>query len=950
MAISQEDNEFLLMEFIPEFRSRISWLFARKEIGGVFPVFLVLYSHRRKLPLPFVDYDDMEYERGNDELQDRLYDAADAFVGGSDEAYGKLVSLDDYLDTLSRKMFMECYPALVRNTLRLTDLAEGTAMMPNYRIAYTIAKILREHGCESVYTMMSGVGQFSAACKGLDFVGAEPSAPAILISEVMDDAYGIRKSKYRNINPLEKWPRKISDAVICNLPVDAEFFNEYRFQMEWQFNKDLESFFNRSLDSRRARKVVAGIIHFNLANYGEFDSLRKRLCEEGVLETVIALPEKIFREAEVPTYIVVLDMEGGRSEATFIRATESMKRQSPLYGDEYDVREAARENDRITVPYSEMEKVDWVFNPAVYLQNAECREGMELVRLGDLVTVPKLGLSKGGRNIPWSFFSERFEKVAAGVTPEASVDDHDNLCVEGPSLLVSLTEGRRNTDQKLRCAICKENGRYSVHPFTMIFQPDPDRISLEYLALALMQDPTFVRYYKDIQAYYVDDIRYKSMLARKIPVLTDLSEQRKAVADALGRADMADHIYNVILAGAGSKAGRLGSILAKNGLNVQAVSDSVEGAGGLEELLRNGTGKNVPVSRRIDAVIFSTDIRLSQGGKNDNYEGLDAVIDLQLLFDREGVSFFAFSDSSLDDICLTGLFSSRRMRHLRSGHFYCNPEGGGLSAALCPALREELDARNSILPRIRTRYREAFEAAEWLDSAYPDKEIHSADILSDFLVASETGSVDTNRKISDLRNVAHRIIEILRECRAVPTDLDNGAVPHLLYDGKYSNDRAGKTYTQRVGIMPRHLSASLVSLIEIGNVGTHTYKENPRLSKIMMDALLEFVVWFHSNRELFAKRLSGYWSEGNKNEEIFVDIVGKAECHVDNGRTYWLCAGIHLFVDKKAKPALKEGDRVIIRCIKNDTTNPAIPGVDKIAFPRSAKFPDGYVIEADSVK
>ena len=484
-----------------------------------------------------------------------------------------------------------------------------------------------------------------------------------------------------------------------------------------------------------------------------------------------------------------------------------------------------------------------------------------------------------------------------------------------------------------------------MHLFSVILQPDPDRISLEYLALALMQDPTFVRYYKDIQSYYVDDIRHNSLLSRKIPILTDLAEQRKAVAEALGRADMADHIYNVILTGAGKRAGKLNNILAGSGLSVQAVTDYVEGKGGLEELLRSGTGKDVPVSRKIDAVVCCADVALSADGCSGRYEGLDAVIDLQLLYGREGVSFFVFSDRSMDDICAAGVFSPRRLRHLQSGHFFRSPEEVGLSAALCPALREELDARNSVLPRIRTKYREAFEAAEWLDSAYPEMDIHSVDILSDFLVASETESGDTSRKISDLRNVAHRIIEILRECRAVPTDLDNGAVPHLLYDGQYSNGKNGRTFTQRVSIMPKSLSSSLVSLIEIGNVGTHTYKSNPRLSKIMMDTLLEFVVWFHSNREQFSGKLSGYWSDGNDYETRYDEIVGRAECHVENGKKYWLCNGIRLYVDRKSR--IKEGDRVVIREMKECTMEPKIDGVEWMAFPKSDRNRDGYVIEED---
>lgn len=950
MEISKEDREYLFDEFEHKFIKKIDWLFERENIDGVFPILLVMYSYKKRLGIDFTQDGIEGYERGKDDILDGLYDASSAFFGGDETGFRRLVDINDCLHSITKKMFDWYYPFLVDKVLsRPGTLSsgplDGNALMPNMRIARTIANVLKEHGCESVYTLFSGIGVYSRAFKGLQFTGAEPYAPAILISRVLNDAHHIRSSKYLNVNPLDSWPRKGYDAIVSNIPVDVDFFEERRFHMfSKKYDEMQVAFFRKVLDKGKAKKVVAGLISFDVANYGEYDNIRKEICDRGLLESVMALPEEIFGNA-AKTYIVVLDMAGGRDSATFMDATQSLRRQLSLYSD-YDVRDSVKDGEKTTVAYSVMEKANWSFNPAVYIQNAECTEGLELVRLGDLVSIPK-GRVKGRRTVSKAFFSERFAKVALGTTPVDVSNNYDEIPIEGPSLMMALTAGTRSSDLKLHCAICKDTGQYATESFVSVLQPDPNKISLEYLALALMNDKSFTDYYKKIQAYYVDGVRSSHLLERRIPILTDLAAQKKAASAAIGHADMVDTLYNVLLAGSGKSVSKMKNTLSKFGCCVLKTAEHVEGNGGVEDLLESSRKAGVPVSKRIDAVVFNADIALGSGNDDQPYLGLDAMIDLQLVYGKE-IPFYAFSTGGIEDIREAGIISGRRLKYFEKGHLFKNEEGD-LPTLLVSSLREELESFTSIDTKIRSQYREAFEAAEWLDAAYPESDIHSVEVISDFLLATTRPGEDTTRKISDMRIVAHRIIEILRKCRAVPTELDNGAVPKLLYYNKFKNDAKGVIYVQRVEIMPKTLSASLISLVDIGNEGAHTFSSRPNLAMSMAQILMEFIQWFYAKRDTFSGELSGYWTDGNDYETHWDEIVGIAKCKLIGGENIWFCNDIHLFVhrSKKKRTNIREGDRIVIRKRQKQTKDELIrEGLNWIAYPKdNGQNTDGYTIE-----
>ena len=943
--MTQKEKEFIIFDFGTIFQERIAWLFERRNIDGLFPVFFILYSYKHGLPVSF-DGGGLNYCSGKDALQDRLHDASLMAFGGDKSQFAGLSELQGLLVTIKKRLFDEAYCYLLDRALGHTDLVAGTQMQPNSRIATTIANILKEGGCQTVFGAYSGIGIYALACKNLKYTGAEPYAPANLIAEVLCDAFNVNKAHFLTENPLEKWPRRKYDAVIGNLPVDADFFNIYRANVFLHhFNQLQETFVRKLIERKTARKMAALLIHFEFANYGSYDETRRRICEKGMLKTVIALPEDIFRDAYVPSYLLILDMEGGRNDAEFINAKWSNRRQTAFLhtflANKFDVRECVKDNERTTVSYNDIARASWSFNPSVYIQNAECREGQELVRLGDLVRFSCGRMTKGERYISYDALSDSFSRVAAGITPAAPTHDENQL-VEGPCILVALTRGSRREEQRIQCGICREFGTYSVTFFLAVLKPDIEKILPEYLVLALMSDPSFARYFKDIQEYYTDDVRSSHILERRIPILVDLADQKKAIMDALERSDMAEMTYNIVIAGAGEELGRYRNEFAKYGCNILASVDTVEGPEGLENLLIKMAGKNVPISQKADAVVSVSDIPLRESAKEEPFSGLDAVLDLQLLYGSLGLKFFVSSKHSLEAIHDAGIISSRRLKTLTEGHFFMTSKDGRPSNALAVSLREELDRAMTPESRIRSRHQTAFEAATWIDSHYSVKDIRTSETLSDFLMAAEEGA-DSSRNLSELRNVAHRIIEILKECRAVPP-IDNGAIPHFLYDRKYENKKDGKTYIQDVSIMRRSLASSLISLIDIGNEGTHSFRTSANLGSAMLQTLLEFVTWFYEKREDFSTVLTNYWHLDSKYERNWEETSGPATVRMVAGKPFWTCREIHLYVPQDSD--LQEGDLVTVRRRMEDNSSVKVPGVKYFAYPKGFKNtnPDGYVV------
>lgn len=916
--MAQNEIEKMMDSLCDPLIQNSKWLFERQDVEGVFPLFYLFYSYNKGLPtcLDKVRHADKD----EDKLQEKLYNAALGVLGGDPADFSKLENIYQTMKDMGRDRFGNKYIGFLEGTLCRTSLVSGTAPLPNQIIATTIFKILRKKGCENVYVAYSGAGSYVVESRGITYRGAETSAQLNLIAEVLADAYGIESYSFINTDPLTDWPKEKYDAVIGNLPVDVDFFDTARADhFLTEFNNKQDAFIKALLKHSTATKVAALLVHFEFANKADYDETRKAICDRGMLDTVIAMSEDIFTQANVPTYIIILDMKGGRDSATFIDATHFRRGITrTISGNRVDMRFSSKGVRKIIdVSYDRMKDANWAFNPFVYMQGAFCPEGMELVRIGDVAEVV-VGMAKKGQFIEPEHLSRSVKTVLEGISATKRKNAWGNPFtnykpVPPNSILLGLSSGTRRTEQNLVCGMYKGDGPCCTDCFVSVLKPFTEKILPEYLALALLSDPSFAAYYKNIQQYYTDDIRASHLRQRRIPILTDMIEQRKVVEAAKGTADNEETIYNIVLAGTGNNAKDYSELLERVRCKVIRTTAYVEGEGGLEEILAHATKEGVALTKKVDAVVFSTDIRLSASGKEQPFYGLDAVIDLRLKYEPLGIVFYASSNVGDEEIAQVGIISPRRLKPLLDGHFFII-KGGLPDKALAMALRKELDTNNSPGARIRSANRDVFEAADWIDSAYEGGKV--AEVLSDFLIARDFGK-DSSRNLNELRIVAHHIIDILKQWNVVPNEpgLDHGAIPKLIYNRKYDCKATSTTYFYIDDtVMPRTLSSALVSLVEVGNTGSHTFNSDPQLGAGMLNSLMAFVVWIYNGKETLQNRKTQPWFKENKSESVQIGdmpITGPARKETVNGKEIWVCGNVHL----QYNPALKEGDTVTINSI-----------------------------------
>lgn len=919
--------DFKMEETRRAIRDEANWLFSRQNIEGLFPVFYLFYSYKQELPT-WLD-DPSLTDEGPDALQNSLFKASLSVFGGKADSFGKLQGMYARMKKMGRKVFLQEYVRLVEEMICHTSLVGGTAELPNQRIATTICNIFREKGCKSVYTAYSGAGSYVAECQGMSYYGAEPSETFNLIAAVIADAYQIESCSFDNEDPLMSWPRKKYDAIIGNLPVDVDFFDQQRADhLLSGFNEKIDTFVKKLIKSRKATVAAVFLSHFEFANKRDYDETRKKLCDSGMLDTVIALPEDIFSQATVPTYIIVLDMKGGRNEATFIDATKSRKSGShTISSNRIDLRDGKPR--MVTVSYSVIAQANWAFNPFVYLQDAECPEGMELVRLGDLADFVG-NMERSGLYLDPDHLSASTKTILEGMRAAEGKSAWSGACqlVPGHSVLLRLSRGARRQEQNLVCGLYKDSEPCRTDFFVSVLKPHTDKILPEYLALALITDPSFKTYYKNIQQYYTDDIRASHLRERRIPVLTDLIEQRKAVTAASGLAASEDTIYNIVLVGAGDKERSYTRLLDSVKCIVIKTTETVEGDDGLETILEQATKEGVALSKKVDAVVFQTDVNLSAGKEERPFSGMDAIADLRLLYEPKGILFYAASDASVEDIVKEGILSERRLKPFLDGHFFMNKKGLP-DKALSLALRKELEEKGSDEARIRTLQRQAFEAADWIDANFEGNEV--SEVLSDFLIAKEFGK-DSLRKLSTLRTVAHNLIDILKKWNIVPdaSDLDHGAIPHLIYDQKFETKLTTYIYWDDT-VMDKSLSAALIALIEIGNEGTHTFNTNPLLGATMLNTLMAFILWLYKGRDSLPQRKTPWYKE-SLNERIRIDdlpMTGTVKQVTVKGKRIWVCGNVHL--QEPADGDIREGDVVTINRVKPETKFKT-PEINALAF------------------
>ena len=257
---------------------------------------------------------------------------------------------------------------------------------------------------------------------------------------------------------------------------------------------------------------------------------------------------------------------------------------------------------------------------------------------------------------------------------------------------------------------------------------------------------------------------------------------------------------------------------------VEYASDSQS----LKSILPVHFGRDVPVSKRVDAVL--TDLT---DAVNDTNFILLALHDLD-------VRKFYYSEGEYSADCIYDIFAEV----VRSGLVHKDN--------LPTEMRRCLDTQMSPEAKLREEYSDFFSAAARLDGIHPDWRL--SETVGQYLLEG-MAQVDINKIRSFLSDT---ICRFFRDCHVVPYCMDDGAIPSFLADRQYydrkrnlqfkfTGDIAEEEYKKEAWIR-----YSFVALFKLGNTESHSrWASAERINEAALIILMQVIIWLESAYDRF---------------------------------------------------------------------------------------------------
>ena len=909
-------------------------LSTKGEIDELFNALTVLYAAKKGIKLEF---DPSGILLGHDEQVDEtfrvLYRATMA-IKGEEYRFRDVSNLYRIVSALSREEFLAMYPGFIEAVKnKCKALNGGTVALPRFFISKTFGDIVRQHGCKSVFNPFSGAG---GLLMGLDsdvhYHGLEAYGVYSIFSRVIADAYGVENVSFAVGNPLTDWPDAQYDAVVFNLPTDCYFddFENY-LQKSSAYDRLHEDVFNLLLERRTARKLAIGLVRFPFISSYKFKDLRKRLFEEGLLESVICLPEEgVFSDSKIKTAIIVLDFEKKHTTADFYRGEFAVRDNHAAYGTVksggYNLIERTPVY-RKGVGRNPLDFFKWKYIAALYANPIHCQDGEEAMYIDELATVIpiKKPKDKAGLNVSSRCYKGKFFD-ALNARNEYEFKDYnfsESAEVTGPCLLF-----RVHDNGSIQACMIREGEKVVYNSYNVYaLRPKPEKVSLTC--------PEFQHYLTDCMEYNADDrVLDDIVLLGKIPVNPDLGAQKQFINESVKRYLVTQNrTYNIIWASDIWASVKPGSREAKQqeelllvasqfGMKIISTpSTSDELAAALALYVDECTSS----AEKADAVIL--DGKLSSGEKEEEpFDGLDFAIELKDKYAAKRIPFFLFSGASWEEIA-SARIKRRRLEYFKRRYF----QGYSSEAleSLLIKLQDEMGALGSREAEMRKKYAAVFKAAD----RFNDKNVQR--VLTEALdeeFSSELSLRDTEDKFNKLRIIAEGMLQNLAKMDILPT-INFGAQVDFLADGRFDDWQVTlRFYHADKRLMSTTLSSAFRYFRLIVAGGSHTAtsdkvldvvdyvskeSKNSDLYKSALYILMDILLWYEGILDAADKdpdSVIGRFTSVPRGKE---EVIGTVEMDED-GTLY--CG--HIKLNTSATSSLKVGDKVSIRKSNVDTKKP----------------------------
>lgn len=584
-----------------------------------------------------------------------------------------------------------------------------------------------------------------------------------------------------------------SDIVIA--------FPELRKHHSFDVTSEQVDVLNYILDHGSAYKQAVVLVdrEFCSCVNTEMHNTRKRLFESRCLHKVVEMAKGAFGDLDCPSALLFLDFTSESTEVKFV-AGDTKK----------------------SISYSSLEYNDYCLNSKLYNQLEITEDNYIEYRFCDLMEINQ---------------SLEFIAPTAYVIEDSDYNSSLLYALQGRSLLhqkknqINAYKGPHiflRYDKGVKLYVHNDESSIACGTQTYAIKVNTAIVDTNYMSYILL-DKTMAEYLSEI----VDGrgmFMPRDLLYRKVSIPADKAIQKQIVEDMLMKERQMSSSgveYNVILLS--EQSDYIEKRLNEKGINVfHRLSSVNEGECTFEDLFDQYIEDASKAF--VDAIIIDSEI--------EDYE--DVLYYFRTIRERN-IQIYLLGDK--DEIKVAG--SKLKEYFLRGNRVFDQASEGYLSRLL-NKMRDDLDSSNAPQAKIRNKYKTVFEAADALDKKYPDIGI-SKTVLRYIQTGCNIDDVDNvSGPCGSFRNVCHKLLQVFVSKKLVP-DIDPGAIPAMLRDGRFYDGKTQRTYILKEQFMSKYLSRALEYFCKVTNEGVHGSQDSSRLGTAALNILMEFIVWFYEN-------------------------------------------------------------------------------------------------------
>lgn len=472
---------------------------------------VLLYCRRLKIPCHFERVESrrslLVVDRGTVSSDPVLYFFRDFFWSNS--VAENMAELWVNLCNIEDDEFFSNYATYVDSYFKLISVFAGRRESIEYiqprSVTEIIAFYMKKYGVKTLYNPFAGLCSYPIALgPDCSFEAQEINSTSLALAKIRLHAHGLNPENVELEDSIKCWKGNHYDAVVASVPFGLRVPLGEISNPRTPITTSEDLFFLRSMGKDEyshsfgyPKKMVATIVPQSFTTRPSSSRLREMMCKDGVLDTVIELPEGIFPNTSIRTSIVILSTSEKHDSVRFINVSSCLRENTSKHRaldwqKVISIIESENPEFIKTVSYDELSHQDYILYGDNYLPaSTKCEDGHIIMSLSDLLErVPETRIRYTQRVnlLPVEAFSNKVLDILHPNTSLLTPSTMDSgYLVTGPCILFVVK------DRKVLTFIHKEESPIAIGRRIYAYRVRSNMVSPEYLATYLVKDDIFCK-------------------------------------------------------------------------------------------------------------------------------------------------------------------------------------------------------------------------------------------------------------------------------------------------------------------------------------------------------------------------------------------------------------------------------------------------------------------------